>query len=67
MSDAGGLPSSLRLLLAANVMTMLGKIVGDGPLARTELAEKLWIYIRRNGLQFNGYRSQADSPGVVAM
>jgi chromatin remodeling complex protein RSC6 len=29
----------------------LGKIVGDEPLARTELAEKLWIYIRRNGLQ----------------
>jgi len=30
---------------------MLAKIVGDKPLPRTELTKKLWVYIRKNGLQ----------------
>jgi chromatin remodeling complex protein RSC6 len=29
----------------------LAKIVGDKPLPRTELTKKLWVYIRKNGLQ----------------
>jgi chromatin remodeling complex protein RSC6 len=29
----------------------LAKVVGDKPLPRTELTKKLWVYIRKNGLQ----------------
>jgi len=29
----------------------LAKVVGDKPLARTELTKQLWVYIRKNGLQ----------------
>ena len=30
---------------------LLAKVVGDQPLARTELTKKLWVYIRQHGLQ----------------
>jgi len=30
---------------------MLAKVVGDKPLPRTELTKKLWVYIKKNGLQ----------------
>jgi chromatin remodeling complex protein RSC6 len=30
---------------------LLAKVVGDQPLARTELTKKLWAYIRQHGLQ----------------
>lgn len=29
----------------------LGAVVGDKPLARTEVIKKLWIYIKKHGLQ----------------
>jgi len=29
----------------------LAKVVGDKPLPRTELTKKLWVYIKKNGLQ----------------
>ena len=29
----------------------LGAIVGSKPLARTEVVKKLWVYIKKNGLQ----------------
>ena len=29
----------------------LALVVGDKPLPRTELAKKLWAYIKKNGLQ----------------
>jgi chromatin remodeling complex protein RSC6 len=30
---------------------ILAKVIGDKPLPRTELTKKLWVYIRKNGLQ----------------
>jgi chromatin remodeling complex protein RSC6 len=30
---------------------MLAKVIGDKPLPRTELTKKLWVYIKKNGLQ----------------
>ena len=30
---------------------VLAKVVGDKPMPRTELTKKLWIYIKKNGLQ----------------
>lgn len=29
----------------------LAAVVGDKPLARTEVIKKLWVYIKKNGLQ----------------
>jgi len=29
----------------------LAKVIGDKPLPRTELTKKLWVYIKKNGLQ----------------
>ena len=30
---------------------LLAKVVGGSPLPRTELTKKLWVYIKKNGLQ----------------
>ncbi|HEY3319675.1 MAG TPA: SWIB/MDM2 domain-containing protein [Planctomycetota bacterium] len=30
---------------------VLAKVVGDKPLPRTEVTKKLWVYIKKNGLQ----------------
>ena len=30
---------------------MLGAVVGNAPLPRTEITKKLWAYIKKNGLQ----------------
>jgi chromatin remodeling complex protein RSC6 len=29
----------------------LGKVVGSKPLARSEVVKKIWVYIKKNGLQ----------------
>jgi chromatin remodeling complex protein RSC6 len=34
-----------------NVSADLAAIVGDGPMARTEVTKKLWVYIKENNLQ----------------
>ena len=39
----------------------LSKIVGEKPLPRTELTKKLWVYIRKNGLQDAKKRTQINS------
>lgn len=31
--------------------TMLSAVVGNKPIPRTELTKKLWVYIKKNGLQ----------------
>jgi chromatin remodeling complex protein RSC6 len=30
---------------------VLAKVIGDKPLPRTEVTKKLWVYIKKNGLQ----------------
>lgn len=34
-----------------NVSPALAAVVGKGPLPRTEVVKKLWVYIKKNGLQ----------------
>ncbi len=29
----------------------LAKVVGNGPMPRSEVVKKLWVYIKKNGLQ----------------
>lgn len=34
-----------------NVSPELAKVVGNGPMPRSEVVKKLWEYIKKNGLQ----------------
>lgn len=39
----------------------LAQVVGDKPLPRTELTKKLWVYIRKHGLQDSKKRTQINA------
>ena len=39
----------------------LGAVVGTKPLPRTELTKKLWVYIKKNGLQDKKIRTQINA------
>jgi len=34
-----------------NVSSELAAVVGNGPMPRSEVVKKLWVYIKKNGLQ----------------
>ena len=34
-----------------NVSSDLAKVVGEGPMPRSEVVKKLWVYIKKNSLQ----------------
>lgn len=34
-----------------NLSAMLQAVLGAGPLPRTEVTKKIWVYIKKNGLQ----------------
>jgi len=40
---------------------VLGAVVGTKPLPRTELTKKLWVYIKKNGLQDKKIRTQINA------
>jgi upstream activation factor subunit UAF30 len=39
----------------------LAKVVGAAPLPRTELTKKLWVYIKKNGLQDKKVKTQINA------
>jgi len=39
----------------------LAAVVGSNPLPRTELTKKLWVYIKKNGLQDKKVRTQINA------
>jgi chromatin remodeling complex protein RSC6 len=39
----------------------LAAVVGASPLPRTELTKKLWVYIKKNGLQDKKVRTQINA------
>ena len=39
----------------------LAAVVGSSPLPRTELTKKLWLYIKKNGLQDKKVRTQINA------
>ena len=39
----------------------LAAVVGSTPLPRTELTKKLWVYIKKNGLQDKKVRTQINA------
>lgn len=34
-----------------NISSELAMVVGNGPMPRSEVVKKLWVYIKKNGLQ----------------
>ena len=43
----------------------LAAIVGAKPLPRTELTKKLWVYIKKNGLQDKKVRTQINADDAM--
>ena len=39
----------------------LAAVVGSTPMPRTELTKKLWVYIKKNGLQDKKVRTQINA------
>ena len=39
----------------------LAKVVGETPLPRTELTKKLWVYIKKHGLQDKKAKTQINA------
>ena len=43
----------------------LAAVVGSSPLPRTELTQKLWAYIKKNGLQDKKVRTQINADDAL--
>jgi len=43
--------SNSAFMKSMNVSPELEVVVGKGPMPRTEVVKKLWVYIKKNGLQ----------------
>ena len=43
----------------------LAAVVGANPLPRTELTKKLWVYIKKNGLQDKKVRTQINADDAL--
>ncbi len=43
--------SNSAFMKPLNVSEDLAKVVGKGPMPRSEVVKKLWVYIKENGLQ----------------
>jgi len=43
--------ANLAFMKPLTVSSQLASVVGQGPLPRTEVVKKLWVYIKRNNLQ----------------
>jgi chromatin remodeling complex protein RSC6 len=44
---------------------VLGEVVGTKPLPRTELTKKLWVYIKKNGLQDKKVKTQINADDAL--
>ena len=43
----------------------LAAVVGSAPVPRTELTKKLWVYIKKNGLQDKKVRTQINADDAL--
>ena len=43
----------------------LSAVVGNKPIPRTELTKKLWVYIKKNGLQDKKKRTQINADDAM--
>lgn len=47
------------------VSPTLAKVVGSGPMPRTEVIKKLWAYIKKNGLQDKREKRMINADGAL--
>ena len=52
-SDSASAPtgSNSALTKPVKISEQLAKVIGDGPMPRTEVTSRIWAYIRKNNLQ----------------
>lgn len=43
--------SNSAFMKPMNISDDLAKVVGKGPMPRSQVVKKLWVYIKKNGLQ----------------
>jgi chromatin remodeling complex protein RSC6 len=44
---------------------ILAEVVGSKPLPRTELTKKIWVYIKKNGLQDKKVKTQINADDTL--
>jgi len=44
---------------------ILAEVVGSKPLPRTELTKKIWVYIKKNGLQDKKVKTQINADDAL--
>jgi len=57
---------SAAFMKPLNPDAALAEVVGSKPLPRTEVAKKLWAYIKKNGLQDSKNRRMINSDAKLA-
>ncbi|MFZ4098814.1 MAG: SWIB/MDM2 domain-containing protein [Chlamydiia bacterium] len=50
-AQKGAPKAQSKFMAPLNVSDALAKVVGKGPMPRTEVTKKLWAYIKKKGLQ----------------
>jgi len=48
-----------------NLSAELEAVVGSGPLPRTEVVKKIWVYIKKNNLQDSANRRMINSDAAL--
>ena len=51
MQNKTGSKANSAFMKPLNVSSDLAKVVGNGPMPRSEVVKKLWSYIKKNNLQ----------------
>jgi upstream activation factor subunit UAF30 len=49
-----------------NVSAELAEVVGKGPMPRSEVVKKLWVYIKKNGLQDTKNKRNINADGPLS-
>ena len=57
---------SAAFMKPLNPDAALAEVVGSKPLPRTEVAKKLWVYIKKNGLQDSKNRRMINSDAKLS-
>ena len=57
---------SAAFMKPLNPSAALAEVVGSKPLPRTEVAKKLWVYIKKNGLQDKKNRRMINADAKLA-
>lgn len=54
-----------KFMKPMHVDTVLSRVVGNGPMPRTEVVKKVWVYVKKNGLQDKKERRMINCDGMM--